>query len=77
MGLSDRLKSADPRRSNTLGCAVCRFHDSLPEEDQAEFGAWISAGQSRAQLYHHCCDEGLNTSLSLFQNCIREHRQSV
>ncbi|AER47589.1 hypothetical protein DS6A_35 [Mycobacterium phage DS6A] len=78
MGLADRLAVAEPRRSYTAGrCIICEWYAQLGETDRAEFDRWIAAGRSRAQLYRHCVDEGLDASEAAFQACIRKQHRAA
>lgn len=73
MSLADRLKTVTPQRSNA-GCETCRYLDTLPAEDRAEFDRWLHDGNSLAQLWEVCVAEGLQISLTGFRNHIKHHQ---
>jgi len=72
MSLADRLNDSNPARSN-VGCVTCEWLDTLTAEDRAAFTAWLEQGNSMAQLWEICCQDGLKISLTGFRNHLKHH----
>lgn len=80
MSLSDRIRSAQPTRSNA-GCESCRFLNDVEPGVITLVNEWINAGHSQTQLYEILAtpDESgeptLGVSISAWRWHMKHHRE--
>lgn len=71
MSLSEELNGEDINRHHTRGSQIEVFLATLPEQDRADFDAWLAAGAKNKCAMHRVLKRrGLSVANSTFRNWV-------